>query len=202
MDSFSNLWGPVREKEWYEEVEDQVCEMFPSLTYTQRLGGCALCMGVGFLISMGSTIRLVSLLHGDPVPFATMYTIGNVLAMSSTCFLFGPYAQAKKMFAETRFITTCVYFSCMATTLFVAFYEGEIPMRGFILILLIICQFLALAWYTLSFIPYGRDMVWGCCRRYLPDMPEVPVLPVSSGISGSILGEENGRSSSTSSWGL
>lgn len=61
-----------------------------------------MCVVLSFLISMGSTVRLVSLLKGDPEPFATMYTIGNVLGIASTCFLFGPLTQFKKMFAPTR----------------------------------------------------------------------------------------------------
>ena len=140
MSFLTSMWEPARPKEWYEEVEDQVCEMCPSLTYTQRLGGCALCLGVGFLLSMGSSFRLMTLLKGDPVPFATMYTMGNILGLFSTCFLYGPYAQAKKMFAETRFCTTCVYFTLMGITLFVAFYEGDIPGRGFILVVTILAQ--------------------------------------------------------------
>ena len=38
-------------------------------------------------------IRLVELLKGDPVPFALMYTLGNIVAICSTCFLYGPWAQ-------------------------------------------------------------------------------------------------------------
>ena len=36
----------------------------------------------------------------------------------STCFLYGPLAQAKSMFATTRMITTVIYFTLMGTTLF------------------------------------------------------------------------------------
>ena len=30
---------------------------------------------------------------------------------------------------------------------------------------MIIIQFLALVWYTLSYIPYARDLVWGCVTK-------------------------------------
>jgi hypothetical protein len=30
---------------------------------------------------------------------------------------------------------------------------------------MIIVQFLALIWYTLSYIPYARDLVWGCLTK-------------------------------------
>jgi hypothetical protein len=62
--------------------------------------------------------RLVALLEGDPVPFATMYSIGNVLAICSSCFLYGPWTQMKQMFALTRMVTTVIYLTMLALTLF------------------------------------------------------------------------------------
>jgi hypothetical protein len=74
----------------------------PTLTFQQRITGCLVCLMVGFLISMGSTFRLIKLVEGDPEPFAIMYTVGNVLGICSTCFLYGPVSQMKQMFASTR----------------------------------------------------------------------------------------------------
>lgn len=159
------MFQPEREKDWYEDAQDQICELCPSLTWTQRVGGCAICMLTGFLLSMGSTFRLMTMLKGDPVPFATMFTLGNILALCSTCFLYGPSSQAKKMFDSTRFLTTCAYFICMGTTLFLAFYGEAIPGRGYLIVVAIVLQFFALYWYTLSYIPYGREMAWGCISK-------------------------------------
>ena len=47
--------------------------------------------------------RLLQLIAGNPVPFATMYSLGNIISLCSTCFLYGPWTQAKKMFAPTRY---------------------------------------------------------------------------------------------------
>ena len=152
-----------RQKEWYEEIESEVCSICPSMTYQQRLGGCMICMIIGFMISFGSLFRIVQLLTGNPTPFAIMYTTGNVVSICSTCFLYGPYSQAKKMFATTRIVTTSLYFFFMGLTLFLAFYSGSIPGRIFLLVLAILCQFMALIWYTLSFIPFARDLVKNCC---------------------------------------
>lgn len=127
--------------------------------------GCAGCMFLGFMLSMGSSFRLVQLLKGDPAPFATMYTLGNCIAIASTCFLYGPYSQAKQMFAETRFITTCLYFTFMIMTLYLAFYGDNIPGRGFLLVTCIFFQFCALTWYTLSYIPWAREMVASCLKH-------------------------------------
>lgn len=106
--------------------------------------------------------NFAKLIGGDPVPFATQYTAGNILSISSTCFLYGPLAQAKSMFATTRMITTIVYFSMMACTMFLAFFPQHIPGRAFLLIACIALQFAALTWYTLSFIPFARDLAKNC----------------------------------------
>eukprot|EP01039_Chlorochromonas_danica_P007956 gene7955-8776_t len=115
---------------------------------------------------MGSTFRLVKLLEGDPEPFAIMYTIGNLLGLFSTCFLYGPLAQMKKMFASTRLIATIVYVLLMFLTLFFALYPHEIRGRLVLLILCIFFQFLALIWYTLSYIPYARQAITYCLKQH------------------------------------
>lgn len=93
-------------------------------------------------------IRLVQLLAGNPAPFAIMYTLGNLVSISSTCFLFGPWAQAKKMFAMTRIVTTSIYFFFMAVCLFLAFYPGTIPVRVLWLVIAVLCQFMALSKFS------------------------------------------------------
>lgn len=152
-----------KQREWYEEIEESVCQMCPALTYEQRVMGCFICIVTGFVLSMGSLFRLVELLKGNPGPFAVMYTIGNIIGICASCFLYGPWSQIKKMFATTRIVTTVVYLTMMGTTLFLAFYPGDIPLRLGCLVVSIFIQFLALSWYTLSFIPFGRDLVRNFC---------------------------------------
>mmetsp|Transcript_16068 Transcript_16068/g.24218 ORF Transcript_16068/g.24218 Transcript_16068/m.24218 type:complete len:190 (-) Transcript_16068:193-762(-) len=157
------LVEPERKREWYEEVEQEVCSLFPEMTYQQRLIGCFSCIAFGFLLSMGSLFRLVQLLEGNPGPFALMYSIGNIVALCASCFLYGPWSQIKKMFAFTRIVTTVVYLTMLGLTLFLALYPGDIPLRVLFLVFSIFLQFLALIWYTISFIPFARDMVKNCC---------------------------------------
>lgn len=171
-----------RPREWYEgtnvllsrfisinfqsvDLEEQMCQYCPSLTWQQRITGCITCILIGFLLSLGSTFRLVQLLKGNPEPFAIMYTLGNIIGMCSTCFLYGPWSQVKQMFAPTRVVATGAYFLFMGITLLFAFYPGEIFLRGLWLSLSILCQFLALTWYTLSYIPYAREIVMNCLSR-------------------------------------
>jgi hypothetical protein len=63
--------------------------MCPALTFQQRIIGCFSCLAIGFIISLGSTARLVDLVEGQPDDFAIMYTIGNVIGLCSSCFLYG-----------------------------------------------------------------------------------------------------------------
>jgi Got1/Sft2-like family len=166
LQNIESLFVPEqRPKEWYEELEERICSVFPSMTYQQRIGGCLMFMVVGFLISMGSTMRLLTLLEGNPVPFATMYTTGNIISICATCFLYGPWTQAKKMFAPTRAIATFVYLTFMSLTMFLAFFKGVLAYRVLLLMICILCQFLALCWYTISFIPFARDIVLSCIKE-------------------------------------
>ena len=166
LQNLENIFVPEqRPKEWYEEVEEKVCSYCPQMTYQQRIGGCLMFMVLGFLISMGSTMRLITLIEGNPVPFATMYTTGNVISICATCFLYGPWTQAKKMFAPTRAIATLIYLFFVSLTLFLAFYHGVIAYRVLLLMTCILCQFLALCWYTISFIPFARDILLSCLKE-------------------------------------
>jgi hypothetical protein len=74
-----------------------------------------------------------------------MYTLGNIISICATCFLYGPWSQLKKMFALTRVVTTSVYVSMIGLTLFLAFYPNDIPLRVMWLVFAIVIQFLALS---------------------------------------------------------
>ncbi len=44
----SQLFQPEqKKKEWYDELEEEVCSVCPSMTYSQRLIGCLSCMAIG-----------------------------------------------------------------------------------------------------------------------------------------------------------
>ena len=81
LENARNYFAPEREKEWYEEIEENVCSICPSLSWQDRLIGCFSCMFIGFCISMGSVFRLMELLRGNPVPFAILYTVSSVLLL-------------------------------------------------------------------------------------------------------------------------
>ena len=113
-----------------QTVTDQLLdESCPKLSYNQRLTGYVLCMSVGFLLTIGSLVRLKALLHGDPAPFVIYFTFGNLCAIASCFFLSGPKSHCKKMVDRTRRIATAFYLITIFFTFFVVFYD-KIPDDG------------------------------------------------------------------------
>ncbi|KAL3881287.1 hypothetical protein ACJMK2_027742 [Sinanodonta woodiana] len=127
-----------------------------TLSWGTRIRGFIICFVLGIVLSVLGTILLF--LKNGLTLFAIFYTIGNVLSLVSTCFLMGPLNQLKKMFAKTRIIATILVLVMIVLTLVAALALHNA-------VLAIVCcviQFLALAWYSLSYIPFARDMAKKC----------------------------------------
>ena len=145
---------PQREKSRLEQVSD---DWLPSLTWKQRVIGCLSCMAVGYTLSLGSFFRMTQLLAGNPGPFVLTATFGNIVSLCGSCFLTGPTNQMRKMFHETRRIATGLYLGSLVLTLIVAFAAEGLPGQGIILIVLMLVQYVSIAWYCLSYIPFARQ---------------------------------------------
>lgn len=127
-----------------------------TLSYSTRVKWFAICFASGILCSiLGSALLF---LPGGIKLFAVFYTIGNIAALASTCFLMGPLKQLKRMFEPTRLIATIVMLLCLTLTLCAVFWWGK---RGLAIIFCIL-QFLAMTWYSISYIPFARDAVIKC----------------------------------------
>ncbi|XP_030012226.1 vesicle transport protein SFT2A [Sphaeramia orbicularis] len=127
-----------------------------TLSYSTRLKWFVICFAAGILCSILGTALLF--LPGGIKLFAVFYTLGNIAALSSTCFLMGPLKQLKRMFEPTRLIATIVMLLCLVLTLCAAFWWNK---RGLAIIFCIL-QFLAMTWYSISYIPFARDAVMKC----------------------------------------
>jgi hypothetical protein len=134
------------------------------LSYTTRIYGFGICVGLGCLISLFSFLKFSSVLQGDAKPFVIIYSVGNIIAVMSTFFLWGPCAQLKSIFKMDRLIGTIVYFSSIALTITMAVHYPKLGL----LLLCIAVQFCALVWYTAASIPGGRAMLTGCCKGLIP----------------------------------
>ena len=107
----------------------------------------------------------VELVEGYPIPFALNYSFGNVLSLASSWFLCGPKAQFKNMMDDRRRLTSITYLSCLATTLAVVFIPIKSSIKLCILLILLLTQFAASFWYSLSYVPYGRKTVLKILKR-------------------------------------
>ncbi|KAF8928205.1 hypothetical protein BGZ58_009813 [Dissophora ornata] len=130
-----------------------------TLTRTQRLYGFGVCFITGFLISILSTLALTTAQLGL---FAVFFTLGNVVSLLSTTFLIGPTKQIKTMLAPVRRIASIIFIVLIIVTFIVAFTIQS----SILCLILCLIQFLALFWYSASYIPYGRaaikKIVGGC----------------------------------------
>ncbi|KEG05241.1 putative vesicle transport protein SFT2B-like [Trypanosoma grayi] len=129
--------------------------MCPSLSWRQRLTGCACCVGLGMLFSL---LSFIAILQMDLVFFSVLFSLGNVMSLSGMLFLAGPMAHLNRMFAESRWIATTVYLVSLVLTLVAALLLHN----ALLVLLLCLVQIGAMIWYILSYIPFARDAVKAC----------------------------------------
>uniref|UniRef100_A0A3Q3IFB5 Vesicle transport protein n=2 Tax=Monopterus albus TaxID=43700 RepID=A0A3Q3IFB5_MONAL len=127
-----------------------------TLSYSTRVKWFVICFAGGILCSILGT-ALLFLPNGLKL-FAVFYTLGNLSALGSTCFLMGPLNQLKRMFEPTRLVATIVMLLCFVLTLCAVFWWNK---KGLAIIFCIL-QFLAMTWYSISYIPFARDAVMKC----------------------------------------
>ncbi|NXS56351.1 SFT2A protein, partial [Brachypteracias leptosomus] len=77
-----------------------------TLSFGTRVRWFAICFVAGIVCSILGT-ALLWLPKGVKL-FAVFYTLGNIAALASTCFLMGPLKQLKTMFDPKRVIATVV----------------------------------------------------------------------------------------------
>jgi hypothetical protein len=136
---------PSAEPELQEQIEDCF-----QLSRMERLYGFAICVTAGLFCSF-----LSSLVFLKPTKFAILYSLGNILSLTSTGFLMGFWSQLKNMFKSHRLLATLVYLAAMVATLVAACYLKSFALT----VVCLVIQSAALTWYCLSYIPGGRTAV-------------------------------------------
>ena len=147
---------PVWLNEFYESL--------PTPSLRERLLGCGAMMLCGYLLSFGSFLRMRHLFMGNPVPIVVNVTVGNVIALCGTCFLSSPKTQLERMFNPSRRLASTFYLGSLGMTMFLLLLP-PFPIRGLLLFLLMLGQYVAITWYCLSYIPFARQFVKNGCRR-------------------------------------
>ena len=141
-----------------QDPEDAAWEAKCALSRTQRMYGFGICLALGCLISVIGTSKL-----GNPVAFALLYSLGNVVSFASTGFLVGPRKQCRMACDASRRCASCFFISSMIATILTAvLYRGA---GATVLCILLICvQFCSLVWYTASYVPFGRALIASTCK--------------------------------------
>ncbi|XP_051946245.1 vesicle transport protein SFT2A-like [Xyrauchen texanus] len=128
-----------------------------SLSFSTRVKWFFICFAAGIICSILGTALLFLPKAGLKL-FAVFYTLGNISALASTCFLMGPLKQLKRMFEPTRLLATILMLLFLVLTLCAVFWWNK---KGLAIIFCIL-QFLSMTWYSISYIPFARDAVIKC----------------------------------------
>jgi Got1/Sft2-like family len=128
---------------------------FPDLSLRDRIIGWLTCYLAGLVISILSFGSFAQLVIGHPLKFALLYSLGNITSLLSTLFLVGPQSQWERMKSPSRRAATLIYLSSLTATLLLCV---EAPEQTLLVVAAVLCQWLSLLWYSLSFIPFGQSL--------------------------------------------
>jgi len=121
-----------------------------TLNRTQRFLGFGVCFSMGMILSLASQLFILR-----PIKLATTLTLGNALSIGSMMFLMGPAKQCESMMDAKRRHATLIYLGSLALTLLAAFLVKS----RLLCLVCIVVQYSALLWYSLSYVPYGREVL-------------------------------------------
>ena len=133
-------------------TEGEPAFKFLNLSKTTRIYGFCGCTIVGFVMSLLGTIVLIS---GDLILFSLLFGLGTVVSLIGTGFLIGFFKQLKLMFKPVRVVASIIFLASIGLI-----FVGAFVIKSSILcLILVFVQYLAFLWYTLSYIPYARQLV-------------------------------------------
>ncbi|KAJ2452603.1 hypothetical protein EV183_002826 [Coemansia sp. RSA 2336] len=130
-----------------------------NLSRTERLMAFGACFVLGMVLSIIGTILIFS---GHMAAFAVCYSVGNLVSLFGMGFLVGFKKQFKMATAPVRLTAFLVYIVLLVLTFVIAFATDV----AVLCLIFALCQYCALAWYSASYIPYGRKMIKGACGTF------------------------------------
>ena len=136
-----------------------------SMSLHDRLIGFGVCYVLGNACSASSFRHLPEVFVGSPFAFALTYTLGNIIALSGTTFLWGPRSQIQGMTDPKRVVAAIGYLATIGLTL----VSAVVVRSAVITLAFMIAQFVIGSYYSLSYIPgglwcAGKACDW-CCSR-------------------------------------
>ncbi|KAI8910705.1 Got1/Sft2-like family-domain-containing protein [Powellomyces hirtus] len=159
QNAFSGMgWGGQQQEELF------------GLTRMQRLIGFIVCLGLGIFCFMVAFFTL-PMLAIRPAKFATLYTLGSILSLTSFALLQGPRSFLAHIFTKERLPFTAAYLGSMILTLYFAVGKGAYVMT----IICSVIQILALLWYFGSYLPGGLQGLGFMTRYFARNTVGLPV---------------------------
>lgn len=128
------------------------------MSYKTRVIGWLACSITGWVLSLIITFVFV-LSNFDVVAYALIYSLGQILNITGSCFLSTPQGHCKDMSKKHRIIPSIVYIVSIIATIVIAVAT---KIKGLVFLFLII-QVVAYYWYTISFIPFGHKIAAKLC---------------------------------------
>ncbi|GJJ73179.1 hypothetical protein EMPS_05537 [Entomortierella parvispora] len=124
-------------------------EDFLGLSWFQRMAGFAICVAGGIACFMIAFFVGLPLFVLKPSKFATSFTLGSVLLMTSFALLRGPMTHLRALTSRERLPFTAVYFGSMIFTLW-----ASLSINSYILTIIgTVVEILALVYYFTSYSP-------------------------------------------------
>lgn len=150
----------VAERVILGETEKDDSQCF-GLTYKQRFIGFLICFVIGGFLSLMSIFGIFDLVL-RPAKFAVLFSLGNIFSIIGTLMLWGPAKQCRDMYAtKDRAIASTTYLICICGTIALCIWYP----KYWIILPVILIQFVAGIWYTLSYFPRIRACLLRCCIR-------------------------------------
>ncbi|XP_032675154.1 vesicle transport protein SFT2C isoform X2 [Odontomachus brunneus] len=109
---------PEGDSEWMKGLQNDYC---PSMTKTQRIAAFAVCSLLG-TSCWGLAMFHIPVLLLKARKFALLYSLGSLLLLMSSGFLWGPMSYTKSLFRADRRCFTVSYLTTLASTLYCALY--------------------------------------------------------------------------------
>ena len=124
----------------------------PGMTLRSRVLGWFVCFVIGCSCSASAMQQLGEVFEGRPMMFGTMYSAGNLVSLCGTTFMVGPHSQLRSMTDPKRISSALVYLGAVAATL----VSALLLRNSSATLAFLVVQFLAMWYYTLSYIPGGQ----------------------------------------------
>jgi len=145
---------PVNEpKGWFDSVTSEL-DQYTTMSRTNRMYGFGITLGIGVLFIVIAMAFLPSILVAARA-FGLFYTVGNCCLIASTFFLVGPMKQLGMMFEKDRLIPSV----CFLSSLFLTLFAALVLKSALLVLILLVVQVISLAYYILSYIPFGQKIV-------------------------------------------